>query len=129
MELAWRDGPRTIGVRQKVREMAYYDLREFIAACDKAGEVVTIDKEIDWNLEAGPTSEFVIEGRVRPHERLGRGPLRRSDGVSCKPTYAAPRLSRGLHHAPRRHHTDKLRGHGSGRVRAPEQRLQQNEQR
>ena len=41
--------------------MAYYDLREFMDACDKAGEMVTIDREVDWNLEAGAISRRICE--------------------------------------------------------------------
>lgn len=41
--------------------MAYYDLREFMEACDKAGEMVTIDKELDWNLEVGAISRRICE--------------------------------------------------------------------
>ena len=33
--------------------MPYYDLREFMDACAAAGEMVTIDTEVHWNLEAG----------------------------------------------------------------------------
>ena len=41
--------------------MAYYDLREFMKACDAAGEMITIDKEVDWNLEAGAISRRICE--------------------------------------------------------------------
>lgn len=41
--------------------MAYYDLREFMEACDKAGEMTTINKEVDWNLEAGAISRRICE--------------------------------------------------------------------
>ena len=33
--------------------MPFNDLREFIAGCDKAGEVQQIEQEVDWNLEVG----------------------------------------------------------------------------
>ncbi len=33
--------------------MAYRDIREFIQALEKKGEVVRIEKEVDWNLEMG----------------------------------------------------------------------------
>ncbi len=41
--------------------MAYYDLREFMEACEKAGEMITIDKEVDWNLEMGAISRRICE--------------------------------------------------------------------
>lgn len=41
--------------------MAYYDLREFIDACEKAGELTTIEKEIDWNLECGAIARRITE--------------------------------------------------------------------
>lgn len=41
--------------------MAYYDLREFMQACEKADEMITIDKEVDWNLEAGAISRRIAE--------------------------------------------------------------------
>jgi len=33
--------------------MAYRDLREFIDALEKEGELKRIVNEVDWNLEAG----------------------------------------------------------------------------
>jgi phenylphosphate carboxylase alpha subunit len=39
----------------------YHDLREFMEACDKAGEMVTIDREVDWNLEAGAIARRITE--------------------------------------------------------------------
>jgi len=33
--------------------MPLKDLREFTATLDKEGEVQRIEKEVDWNLEAG----------------------------------------------------------------------------
>lgn len=33
--------------------MPYKDLREFIARCEELGQVVRVEKEVDWNLEAG----------------------------------------------------------------------------
>jgi 4-hydroxy-3-polyprenylbenzoate decarboxylase len=41
--------------------MGYHDLREFMEACDKVGEMVTIEKEVDWNLEAGAISRRICE--------------------------------------------------------------------
>jgi 4-hydroxy-3-polyprenylbenzoate decarboxylase len=41
--------------------MAYYDLREFMETCDDAGEMITIDQEVDWNLEAGAISRRICE--------------------------------------------------------------------
>ncbi len=41
--------------------MAYYDLREFMQACEDAGEMITIDQEVDWNLEAGAISRRICE--------------------------------------------------------------------
>ena len=54
--------------------MAYYDLREFMQACDKAGEMVTIDKEVDWNLEVGAVSRRICEiGAPMAHMTKVRG--------------------------------------------------------
>ncbi len=41
--------------------MPYYDLREYMDACEKEGEMVTIDQEVDWNLEAGAISRRICE--------------------------------------------------------------------
>ena len=41
--------------------MAFHDLREFMKACEDAGEMVTIDKEVDWNLEVGAISRRICE--------------------------------------------------------------------
>ena len=43
--------------------MAYpfHDLREFMEACDQAGEMTTIHKEVDWNLEAGAIARRITE--------------------------------------------------------------------
>lgn len=41
--------------------MAYQDLREYMQACDDVGEMVTIDKEVDWNLEVGAISRRICE--------------------------------------------------------------------
>lgn len=54
--------------------MPYHDLREFMEACDKAGELVTIDKEVDWNLEVGAISRRICEvGAPAAHMRKIRG--------------------------------------------------------
>ena len=54
--------------------MAYYDLREFMEACDKAGEMVTIEKEVDWNLEVGAISRRICEiGAPMAHMTKIRG--------------------------------------------------------
>jgi len=54
--------------------MAYYDLREFMEACDKAGELITVDKEVDWNLEAGAISRRICEiGAPMAHMKNIRG--------------------------------------------------------
>jgi 4-hydroxy-3-polyprenylbenzoate decarboxylase len=39
----------------------YHDLREYMEACDQAGEMVTIRKEVDWNLEAGAIARRITE--------------------------------------------------------------------
>ena len=39
----------------------YHDLREYMEACDKAGEMVTIEREVDWNLEAGAIARRITE--------------------------------------------------------------------
>lgn len=41
--------------------MPYYDLREWMAACEAAGEMVTIDQEVHWNLEAGAIMRRIAE--------------------------------------------------------------------
>jgi 4-hydroxy-3-polyprenylbenzoate decarboxylase len=59
--------------------MAYHDLREFMEACEKAGEMVTIDQEVDWNLEAGAISRRICEiGAPMAHMTNIRG----SEGMS-----------------------------------------------
>ena len=39
----------------------YHDLREYMEACDKASEMVTIEREVDWNLEAGAIARRITE--------------------------------------------------------------------
>ncbi len=39
----------------------YHDLREFMDACNQAGEMVTIDREVDWNLEVGAIARRITE--------------------------------------------------------------------
>lgn len=39
----------------------YHDLREFMDACAAAGEMITIDREVDWNLEAGAIARRITE--------------------------------------------------------------------
>jgi 4-hydroxy-3-polyprenylbenzoate decarboxylase len=41
--------------------MSFYDLREYMKACEDAGEMITIDQEVDWNLEAGAISRRICE--------------------------------------------------------------------
>lgn len=41
--------------------MPFNDLREYIEALKKVGEVQVIDKEVDWNLEVGAISRRAIE--------------------------------------------------------------------
>ncbi len=41
--------------------MPFQDLREFMQACDDVGELVTIDQEVDWNLEVGAISRRICE--------------------------------------------------------------------
>ena len=41
--------------------MAFRDLREFIAALDKMGEVVHIKQEVDWDLEVGAIGRRAYE--------------------------------------------------------------------
>lgn len=54
--------------------MAYHDLREFMEACDKASEMVTINKELDWNLEVGAISRRICEiGAPMAHMTKIRG--------------------------------------------------------
>ncbi len=39
--------------------MAYKDLREYIDALEKAGELQQVEKEVDWNLEIGAITRRV----------------------------------------------------------------------
>jgi len=39
----------------------YHDLREYMEACYNAGEMVTIEREVDWNLEAGAIARRITE--------------------------------------------------------------------
>ena len=41
--------------------MGYHDLREFMETCAEAGEMVTIEREVDWNLEAGAIARRICE--------------------------------------------------------------------
>jgi phenylphosphate carboxylase alpha subunit len=41
--------------------MAYYDLREYMQSCEAADEMITIDKELDWNLEVGAIARRICE--------------------------------------------------------------------
>ena len=59
--------------------MPYHDLREFMEACEKADEMITIDKQVDWNLEAGAISRRIAEiGAPMAHMTNIRG----CDGMS-----------------------------------------------
>lgn len=52
----------------------YHDLREFMEACDKANELVTIEREVDWNLEAGAIARRITEiGAPMAHMKKMRG--------------------------------------------------------
>lgn len=54
--------------------MPYHDLREFMQACEDAGEMVTIDREVDWNLEAGAIARRIAEiGAPMAHMTKIRG--------------------------------------------------------
>ena len=41
--------------------MAFKDLRQFIAALEKTGDVVKIKKEVDWDLELGAIGRRAYE--------------------------------------------------------------------
>ena len=41
--------------------MPFSDLREFIAALDKSGDLVRVRKEVDWDMEVGAISRRVFE--------------------------------------------------------------------
>ena len=41
--------------------MAFKDLREFIQKCEELGDVVKINQEVDWNLEAGAITRRCCE--------------------------------------------------------------------
>ena len=41
--------------------MAHKDLREFIEALDKAGHLVKVKQEVDWNLEVGAITRRACE--------------------------------------------------------------------
>lgn len=52
----------------------YHDLREYMEACAKAGELVTINREVDWNLEAGAIARRITEiGAPMAHMTKLRG--------------------------------------------------------
>ncbi|MCC7413758.1 MAG: UbiD family decarboxylase [Gammaproteobacteria bacterium] len=71
--------------------MAFHDLREFMESCDKAGELVSIDREVDWNLEAGAICRRIAEiGAPMAHMKNIRGC---ADGMSI---LGSP-ISKGWH--------------------------------
>lgn len=39
----------------------YYDLREYMEVCEQAGEMITVPREVDWNLEAGAIARRITE--------------------------------------------------------------------
>ncbi|MDY6972895.1 MAG: UbiD family decarboxylase, partial [Thermodesulfobacteriota bacterium] len=39
--------------------MAYKDLREYLDSLEKAGELLRVEKEADWNLEIGAITRRV----------------------------------------------------------------------
>jgi len=41
--------------------MAYYDLRSFMEACQQHGEMITVGKQVHWNLEAGAIMRRIAE--------------------------------------------------------------------
>jgi 4-hydroxy-3-polyprenylbenzoate decarboxylase len=54
--------------------MAYHDLREFMTACKQAGEMVTVEREVDWNLEMGAVCRRIAEiGAPAVHMKKIRG--------------------------------------------------------
>lgn len=54
--------------------MAYADLREFMEALGKSGELVTVEAEVDWNLEAGAIMRRTYEiGAPAVHFKKVRG--------------------------------------------------------
>lgn len=54
--------------------MAYADLREFMTALEAAGELVAIDKEMDWRLEVGALTRRTYEvGAPALHFRKIKG--------------------------------------------------------
>lgn len=54
--------------------MPYHDMREFMDALERAGELVRIDAEVDWYLEAGAIVRRTYEiGAPAPHFRKIRG--------------------------------------------------------
>lgn len=67
------------------KPVAYADLREWIAALDKAGELDTVKGEVDWNIELGTITRLAlgpgtgkailfdnIKGYNKPGSRCGR---------------------------------------------------------
>src|SRR3989338_10183369 len=41
--------------------MGFSDLRDFIAALEKSGDLVRVRKEVDWDMEVGAISRRVFE--------------------------------------------------------------------
>ena len=46
--------------------MAFKDLREYIAALKKTGDLAEVDQEVDWNLEVGAIIRRIAEGKKGP---------------------------------------------------------------
>lgn len=57
--------------------MAFRDLREFIAALERSGDLLRIKREVDWDMEAGAISRRVFErsGPALLFERIKDYPL------------------------------------------------------
>ena len=77
--------------------IAHKDLREFIEALDKAGHLVKVKQEVDWNLEVGAIIRRACELQERAtlFEKVKDAPGVRILGAPCS-TYARLALAMGM---------------------------------
>src|SRR3990170_7445251 len=77
--------------------MALKDLRDFIEVVDKAGHLVKVKQEVDWNLEVGAITRRAceLEERATLFEKVKDAPGVRIIGGTCA-TYARMALAMGM---------------------------------
>ena len=77
--------------------MALKDLREFIDVLDKAGQLVRVKQEVDWNLEAGAIIRraYELQERATLFEKVKDAPGVRMMGGPCG-TYGRVALAMGM---------------------------------